>query len=165
MLFAPVLSVFILRKHSLNRIKGVKCSLIGGLTMVKLTPDMKEMIEQQLCFLATTDGDNHPQIGPKGTMRVLDDGSLLYDEHTGKQAWKNVHVNPQVAVAVANHDTFKGYRFEGIAEIHQGDQIFQDAQEYASVHHVPQPIAAITIKLNRIYYLNAGAQAGELVEE
>ncbi|BDR56775.1 pyridoxamine 5'-phosphate oxidase family protein [Xylocopilactobacillus apis] len=133
--------------------------------MVKLTSDMKEMLKSQLSFLSTTDGKNNPQVGPKGTMRILDDEHLLYDEHTGKQAWENIHVNPKVAVAVANHEAYKGYRFEGTAEIHQGDQIYADAEKFASDGHLPHPVAAIVINIERIYYLDAGPKAGELVEE
>lgn len=132
--------------------------------MKKITSDMKELLQTQLSFLATTDGHNHPQVGPKGTMRILDDTHLLYDEHTGKQAWENIHVNPQVAVAVVNHDVFKGYRFEGKAIIHQDDQIFADAQEFAKGHHVPQPIAAVVIEIEEIFYLDAGKTAGDPVQ-
>ncbi|BDR58871.1 pyridoxamine 5'-phosphate oxidase family protein [Xylocopilactobacillus apicola] len=132
--------------------------------MNKLTSDMKEMLKNQLSFLSTTDGDNNPQIGPKGSMRILDDQHLLYDEHTGKQAWKNVQTNPKVAVAVVDHDAYKGFRFEGIAEIHQDDQIFKDAEEFAAGNHLPHPVAAVVIKIERIFYLDAGPKAGEPVE-
>lgn len=132
--------------------------------MVKLNSDMKEMLKNQLSFLATADGDNNPQVGPKGSMRVLDDEHLLYEEHTGKHAWHNVQVNPQVAVAVVDLNAYKGFRFEGKVEIHQGDQIFRDAEEYAAhTSHIP-PIAAVVIKIKRIFYLDAGEKAGDPVE-
>lgn len=134
--------------------------------MAELTQDMKDMLGSQLSFLSTTDGNNNPQVGPKGTMRLLDDSHLLYDEHTGKQAWKNVQVNSKVAVAVVDHEHFKGYRFEGTAEIHQDDDIFRGAQKYAADSgHLPQPIAAIVVKVERIYKLDAGPHAGDLIAE
>lgn len=133
--------------------------------MAQLTQDMKDMLTAQLAFLATTDGDNNPQLGPKGTMRLLDDSHLIYNEHTGKQAWQNVHVNPKVAVAVVDHDKFKGYRFEGTAEIHQDDEIFAAAQKFASdTGYLPQPVAAIVVAVERIYLLDAGKHSGELIE-
>jgi uncharacterized protein len=132
--------------------------------MVKLTSNMKEMLKNQLSFLSTTDGDNNPQVGPKGSMRILDDEHLLYDEHTGKHAWNNIHVNPEVAVAVVDHNAYKGFRFEGKVEIHQGDQIYKDAEKYAADNHIPHPIAAVVIKIERILYLDAGKKAGEPVE-
>jgi predicted pyridoxine 5'-phosphate oxidase superfamily flavin-nucleotide-binding protein len=134
--------------------------------MAELTQEMKDMLASQLSFLSTTDGNNDPQIGPKGTMRLLDDSHLLYDEHTGKQAWKNVQTNPEVAVAVVDYSHFKGYRFEGTAEIHQDDEIFRGAQKYAADSgHLPQPVAAIVVTVERIYKLDAGPHAGDLIAE
>ena len=124
------------------------------------------MLASQLSFLSTTDGQNNPQVGPKGTMRVLDDAHLLYDEHTGKQAWSNVRTNQKVAVAVVDRSKFKGYRFEGTAEVHQGDDIFAAAQKYAADSgHLPQPIAAVVVNIERIYTLDAGPHAGDLIAE
>ncbi len=60
--------------------------------MATLTQDMKDMIGAQLNYLATADENGNPQVGPKGTMRVLDDHHLIYNEETGKQAWHNFRV-------------------------------------------------------------------------
>lgn len=131
---------------------------------ITLTQAMKDMLAEQLSFLATTDEKGHPQVGPKGTMRVLDDQHLIYNEHTGKQAWRNIHTDDQVAVAVVDHPNFKGFRFEGHVEIHQEGKIYEDAVVFAQGHHVPKPVAAIVINVERIYTLDAGAHAGDLIE-
>lgn len=131
---------------------------------VTLTEDMKNMIAAQLSFIATVDEAGHPQIGPKGTLRVLDDTHLIYNEHTGKQAWHNVEANHKVVVATVNHAAFKGYRFEGLAEVHQADAIYEEAVTFAAGHHVPKPVAAVVIDLERIYKLDAGPNAGDLLE-
>lgn len=39
----------------------------------------------------------------------------------------NYQIGSKVAVAVTEHDKFKGYPFGGTAVIHQNDQIFKDA--------------------------------------
>lgn len=39
----------------------------------------------------------------------------------------NYQIGSKVAVAVTEHDKFKGHRFEGSAVIHQNNQIFKDA--------------------------------------
>ncbi|MCO6543467.1 MAG: hypothetical protein J6584_05840 [Lactobacillus sp.] len=39
----------------------------------------------------------------------------------------NYQIGSKVAVAVTEHDKFKGYPFEGPAVIHQNEQIFKDA--------------------------------------
>ena len=39
--------------------------------MVNLTEEMKNMLKNQLPFLATTGKDGKPQVGPKGSLHVL----------------------------------------------------------------------------------------------
>ncbi|MGM0238151.1 pyridoxamine 5'-phosphate oxidase family protein [Enterococcus sp. AZ103] len=133
--------------------------------MATLTQEMKDMIGAQLSFIATTDATGYPQIGPKGTLRVLDDHHLIYNEHTGKQAWQNVQVNPRVVVATVDHPKFKGFRFEGPVEIHTDDEIFASAKKFAADSgHLPEPKAAIVVDITKIYLLDAGPHAGDLIE-
>nr|SPO49430.1 hypothetical protein PLAC02_P24 [Ligilactobacillus acidipiscis] len=40
--------------------------------MVNLTEEMKNMLKNQLPFLATTGKDGKPQVGPKGSLHVLE---------------------------------------------------------------------------------------------
>lgn len=132
--------------------------------MATLTTEMKDMLGKQLSFLATADENSNPQVGPKGTMRVFDDHHLIYNEHTAKQAWHNVQLSHIAAVAVVDHAAFKGFRFEGHVEIHQNDQIHEDAKAYAKDHKLPEPVAANVIAIDRIYLLDAGPHAGDLIE-
>ncbi|MHC5247457.1 pyridoxamine 5'-phosphate oxidase family protein [Enterococcus sp. LJL90] len=132
--------------------------------MATLTQAMKDMIVAQLSFLATADKNGYPQVGPKGTMRVLDDNHLIYNEHTGKQAWQNVQDTHLAVVATVDHPAFKGFRFEGPVEIHQGDEIYEAAKEFAAAHKLPVPVAANVIAIEKIYKLDAGPEAGNLIE-
>ena len=133
--------------------------------MVALTQAMKDMIGAQLNFLSTADEDGNPQVGPKGTMRVLDDTHLIYNEQTGKQAWHNLHVNGKAAVATVDHAALKGFRFEGHVEgFHDDDQIYQDSVKFAEERHLPAVIAAVVIAIDRVYLLDAGPHAGDLEE-
>ena len=133
--------------------------------MATLTQDMKDMIGAQLNFLSTVDEAGNPQVGPKGTMRVLDDHHLIYNEETGKQAWHNLHENGKAAVAVVDRPALKGFRFEGTIEgFHTDDQIFEDAKAFAAERHLPPAIAAVVITIDRIYKLDATPEAGDLID-
>ncbi|WP_125706472.1 pyridoxamine 5'-phosphate oxidase family protein [Lacticaseibacillus daqingensis] len=132
--------------------------------MATLTEDMQQMLKDQLSFLATADAAGDPQVGPKGTMRVLDAHHLIYNEHTAKQAWANLQASHKAAVAVVDHAKFKGYRFEGLAEFHTDDQIYEDALAYAKAHQLPPAVAAVVIPVQRIYKLDAGPNAGDLID-
>lgn len=91
--------------------------------MVNLTEEMKNMLKSQLPFLATTGIDGKPQVGPKGSLHVLDDSHLIYFEHTFRQAYDNLSSNHLAAVAVADRGAQQGFRFEGTAHIHETDDL------------------------------------------
>ena len=58
--------------------------------MAKLTQEMKDMIDAQLPYLATvTDGETLlPDIGPKRSLRVWDDETLIYNTRTGQVVYR-----------------------------------------------------------------------------
>jgi predicted pyridoxine 5'-phosphate oxidase superfamily flavin-nucleotide-binding protein len=128
-----------------------------------LTEEMQAMVAAQLNFLSTADQSGNPQVGPKGTMRVLNDHQLTYNEHTGKQAWQNVQATKKAAVASVDHGALKGYRFEGTVEYFQTGPHFVAAQKFVENKPLPQPIAAVIITVERIYTLDAGPKAGDLI--
>lgn len=132
--------------------------------MAKLTTDMKDLIEQAFAFIATVDENGNPQVGPKGTMRVLDDTHLIYNEETGRQAWHNLNDNHKIAVAFHPFPGLKGIRVEGKATIYKDGKIFDDSVAYATDKKLPAPLAAVVITVDRIVRLDAGPHAGEEIE-
>ena len=60
-----------------------------------------------------TQGPNGPNISPKGSMVVFDDGHLAYWERSKKQALENLGQDKRVCVMYAN---FKAQR-DGVLEI------------------------------------------------
>ena len=79
--------------------------------MAKLTQEMKDMIDAQLPYLATvTDGETLlPDIGPKRSLRVWDDETLIYNENTGRQHLENLRAGSKAAVAVVDWAELDGY--------------------------------------------------------
>ena len=77
--------------------------------------------------LVATQGPNGPNISPKGSMVVLDDGHLAYWERSKKQALANLGHDKRVCVIYANFKAQRdgildsGFlRFYGTAELHEG---------------------------------------------
>ncbi len=58
--------------------------------MATLTPEMKEMIATQQCFVATVDAAGNPNVAPKRSTRVLTDNALIFTEGRGGATYKNV---------------------------------------------------------------------------
>lgn len=134
------------------------------ITMQSLTEEMKTMIGEQFAFLATVDKDGYPKVGPKGSLHVLDDQHLVYYEHTFRHAYNNIISNGRVAVAVADKKAQKGFRFEGVAHLHENDE--------ATEKLLPKPVierfnrgAVVIIDIQSIYKLDNTLEAGTRIAE
>ena len=82
---------------------------------MKLTDEMKDLIKVQLSYIATVDEQGNPNIGPKRTMRVLDDTHLIFCENTNGQHHANIKANGKISVAFVDREANKGFRFTGKA--------------------------------------------------
>ena len=84
-----------------------------------LTADMQRVVrDQQLGFHATVCEDGTPNLSPKGTTRVWDDGHLFFADICSPQTVANIRRGSLVEVNVVDPFVRKGYRFKGPAVIH-----------------------------------------------
>ena len=125
--------------------------------MAKLTDEMKELMSKQLAYISTVSSDGRPNIGPKRTMRIVDDSTLMYNENTGRRTFENLKANGRASVAYVDWEKLDGYRFVGKSEIFTEGKIFDDAVEWAK-GKVPK--AVVVIHIEEIYTLHIGAPAG-----
>lgn len=121
--------------------------------MIKLTLEMKEMIKKELSFIATADKRGKPNVVPKGSLKVLDDQTLLYTEGTSSKTWENLGQNPLIAVVVANRERINGYQFKGKATLVDKGPLFEEAVEARRKRGRPKPKAAVKIRIEEIYSL------------
>ncbi|MFD1465795.1 pyridoxamine 5'-phosphate oxidase family protein [Lapidilactobacillus mulanensis] len=133
--------------------------------MIQLTDEMKKMLSVQLAFIATVDEDGNPNVGPKGTLRVLDDSHLIYNEMTGRQARHNVLDNGRISVGVASHKSYKGFRFVGTAKYYDAGEYFDQAVAFAEKINLSKPYGAVVITIDKIQLLDATEHAGETIQE
>lgn len=130
--------------------------------MAKLTQDMKDLIAAQQCFVATVNSDGTPNIGPKRSTRVIDDEHIAYNEATAKQTWDNVNKGSKVAIAVADREKLKGFRFLGTPEIITSGKLYEDTVSLSQKMGRPAPKAVIKIQIEKIYNLGVPG-AGEQI--
>lgn len=71
------------------------------------------------CVLATVGPDGRPDIGPKGSMLILDKHRLAYWERTRGGHLENLRQSPYVAVLYLDLEHGKYIRFFGRAELHE----------------------------------------------
>src|SRR6516162_7619837 len=85
-----------------------------------LTADMQRVVrDQQLGFHATVCEDGTPNLSPKGTTRVWDDGHLFFAHICSPQTVANIRRGSLVEINVVDQFVRKGYRFKGPAVIHE----------------------------------------------
>lgn len=129
---------------------------------MKLTEEMKELIKTELAYIATADNDGNPNVGPKRTMRVLDDQHLIFCENTDGKHHANIKANGKISVAFVKREKNYGFRFDGIAKSYTDEEHMELAKSKAGAR---PKAAAIIIEILKIYTLDSGPKAGKLYQE
>lgn len=105
--------------------------------MTILTEEMKRVVrEQRLGYVATVCPDGTPNLSPKGTTRVWDDGHLVFADIRSPGTIANLRQNPAIEINVVDWFTRKGYRFKGIATVIESGSLFD---ELLSFYEQPGP--------------------------
>ena len=119
--------------------------------MTKLTSEMKAMFEKQLAVIATASKDGTPNVGPKGSMHVVDDETLAYSEGTGQKTLGNLQENPKVAVLVVDRERGEGYQVKGTAELLTSGDFFERVARRQEERKRPRPNRVVRIRIEEIY--------------
>src|SRR5262244_4608258 len=97
-------------------------------TSIVLTADMRAVVQSaHLCFAATVTPEGHPNLSPKGTIRVWDDRHLFFLDIASPKTRENLRHNPKIELNVVEHLSRRGYRFFGTATLHRDDDVFREA--------------------------------------
>jgi predicted pyridoxine 5'-phosphate oxidase superfamily flavin-nucleotide-binding protein len=126
---------------------------------------MKDIAAKTKGFsLATATKDGDPHVIPVGFGKVLSDDEILLVDVFMKKALENIKANPKVAISVWDYEGLKGYEFKGIARIETLGNAFEDSVKMVkSVFPQFDAKAAVVVKVDSIYNISAGPEAGKLV--
>jgi len=127
--------------------------------MAKLTTEMKSLFEKQLAVIATASKDGKPNIGPKGSLFVFDDETLVYSEGTEGKTLKNLQENPKVSVMVVDREKADGYQFKGTAELLTSGDLFEQVAKRQEERKRPRPRYVVRIRIEEIYSVKPGMTA------
>ena len=130
--------------------------------MAKLTSEMKAMFEKQLAVVATASKDGTPNVGPKGSLHVVDDGTLAYAEAMGEKTLRNLQENPKVAVMVVDREKMDGYQVKGTAELLTSGDLFEQVARRQEERKRPRPRQVVRIKAEEIYSVKPGLTAQKI---
>ncbi|GIN20573.1 pyridoxamine 5'-phosphate oxidase family protein [Siminovitchia fordii] len=113
--------------------------------------DMRRVIEEQrLAFVATVCPDGSPNLSPKGTIAVWDEGHLVFLHLYSQGTVNNLEQNSCIELNVVDPIRRKGYRFKGIAEILKSGSKFNQIVEHFKQSRGTKPSrikAAVLVKV------------------
>lgn len=126
---------------------------------------MKDMLATQTPIQATVTDGGIPNLGPKRSLRVYDDSTLIFNENTGGQTLTNMQNGSRIAVAVIDREKLDGYRFLGTPEIFSDGAPYENAVAFAEKNGMARPKCAILVHIDEIYSLRSGADAGKKMSD
>ncbi|MFU8927827.1 pyridoxamine 5'-phosphate oxidase family protein [Acinetobacter puyangensis] len=129
--------------------------------MNTLDDAMKAMFAKQLPIQATVSKEGLPDIGPKRSLRVYDDHSLIYNENTGGQTLQNLKDGSKIVVAIIDREALDGYRFLGHAELLTEGEAYENCKVFAANNNMKEPKYAVVIHIEEIFSLRSGPNAGK----
>ncbi len=133
--------------------------------MAKLTAAMQDLIAAHKCFVATVNPDGSPNLGPKGSTRVLDEETLAFNESSGKQTWTNLQNGSKVAIAVIDPVAHVGYRFLGTPQVITSGELFEQTLAERKKKPGMRPLrAVIRVKIDKIVSLSSASPGEEVAD-
>jgi len=135
-----------------------------------LNQKVKDCVEAtKLCYVATINDDDSPNLSPKGSLKILDDNHLIFADIASPGTVENLRKRPAIEVSVV--DVFKrlGYGIKGTAEImDKGTKAYDFiAKAFQDLHGSGFPIRhVIKIKVGKVRQFVSPAYAyGKNVDE
>lgn len=101
---------------------------MGGLKM-KMSAEIKEMLEHNICSFATATPGGKPNVVPVGLVKPISDEELLVIDVLFKKTRKNLEENPQVALSFVDMKRLEAYQLKGKAKIFRSGELYEKAFE------------------------------------
>lgn len=118
--------------------------------MVKLTDEMKALLKENLCHIATASPGGVPCVAPK-SCRFTEDGRLYYIEWAGKRTLANLKANPRVAIVACSGDHRLCYRFEGPVLVMENGPVFEYEDRRRREKGKRPVVAIVMVDVEEVY--------------
>ncbi len=127
-----------------------------------ITDEIKSVIAGQPPFVATVNPDGTPNLGPKMSLKVYDETSLVFSEATQGQTLENIRNGSKVAVAYINTELRDGYRFIGTPELLESGEVWESLAKGYTEQGRTAPKYVVHLPVDEIFSLKPGS-AGKAV--
>jgi uncharacterized protein len=131
---------------------------------MSMTKEMIDALEKDLVFLATSSTDGVPNVVPIGFARPIDEETILIADNYMNKTRQNLEKNPRISL-VTKDATKCPFQFKGKVEIFESGQYFETVTEWGQNAMTKlTPKAAILMKVEEIYSIQPGPDAGKKIE-
>jgi uncharacterized protein len=137
------------------------------MAMAALSERMKEVFAKQRIFvLGTADSRGVPNVVPVGSVKILNDNTVLVSDQYFHKTMKNLKENPKVAISF--WEMSEGYQIKGRAKIYTKGKIYEETAEWIRrrSEEIGRPLkskGAVVIKITAIYCVSPGSNAGRRI--
>ena len=133
--------------------------------MVKITDEMQEMIAKvKTPAIATATRDGKPNVVPITFTKVISENEILLMDNYMNKTRANIEDNHMVAISAWNLEDGMGYQFKGKARIETTGKLFEEGIQWVkSKRPQTNPKAAIIVKIDEIYLIGSGDNAGKRI--
>ncbi|MEN6291688.1 MAG: pyridoxamine 5'-phosphate oxidase family protein [Methanobacterium sp.] len=129
-----------------------------------MTKEMMDAVEREnVVFFATSTADGTPNVVPIGFARPMDSKTIMIVDNYMNKTRKNLENNPKASL-VPRDASKCPYQFKGTVEVVESGKYFDEAVDWVkSVSSKHAPKAAILLKVEEIYSVQPGPEAGAKV--
>ena len=131
--------------------------------MVKLTPEVKEVIQNQKPLpIATADKNGKPNVIFVGMWKFIDDETIMIVDNFLKKTANNLKENPKLSIVGYDGESKKSYQVKGSVDyLEKGDR-FEEAKSLAESKKLPGK-AVVIFHIEEVYDSIYGQHAGEQI--
>lgn len=124
--------------------------------MAKLTPKVKALIESVTPLVATCGGFGFPNITPKGSLRMVDDETLVFSELAGGKTYHNLKDRPALSVLVVDLENKAGYQIKGSAKLLDHGELFDAAVAQSKERNGRPPQYVVRVDVAEVWSIWPG---------
>jgi predicted pyridoxine 5'-phosphate oxidase superfamily flavin-nucleotide-binding protein len=122
-----------------------------------ITDEIKKFIEGlDIAYVASSDLEGHPHLAAVRGLAAVDSSHIVFSEWFCPKTISNVAGNPQIAIALMDPDTGKGYQFVGIVERTMDIGILDGHDPSVGSPETPQVLYQLAIRVDGIMEFTHG---------
>lgn len=139
---------------------------------VNVKNSLNASLKQRRIVLATSSKDGIPNTVPLGIMKFMDDETIILMDNNFLKTRANLEKNPWVALTGWNMEekegklvAIDGFQVKGKAKIEATGELYEKVKaEYRAVNPNYPARAIVILKVEEIYDVKSGANAGRKVQ-